>query len=78
MNDADATKTDQPIPATPENTNAAGKQVVLEGYLAQIYGDWTRTHKGTPPPLYVDRDGAPIWMNRKERRGRAKQARSRK
>lgn len=61
-----------------KNKKPEGGEVILTGHLAQIYGDWMRTNKGTTPPLYRDQDGNPVWLNRKERRARAKQARSRK
>ncbi len=54
------------------------KSLVLQGHLAKIYGDWMKTHRGSKPPLYVDMFGNPVWLNRKERRARAKQARTRK
>jgi hypothetical protein len=53
-------------------------QVMLTGHMAQIYGDWMASHNGQKPPLYIDQNGQPIWLNRKERRARAKQARARK
>jgi hypothetical protein len=69
MNDSEQTK-----PA-PKNDGP----VTLTGHLAQIYGDWMHTHKGSKPPLYRDSTtGELFWLNRKERRARAKHARSRK
>jgi hypothetical protein len=60
---------------TPTAEDSKSKQVILEGYLAKLYQQWTETHPNETPPIYLDKDGNPVWMNRKQRLARARQMR---
>lgn len=47
------------------------KTVQLSPYQAMLKAQWEQTPgrlANTPLPIYIDKEGAPIWVNRHQRR----------
>lgn len=46
------------------------KTVQITGYMAMLKAQWEATHPRERAPIFLDADGKPMWLNRKERKAR--------
>lgn len=72
------TKIVEPVEEDPNTPKAPEGQIILTGHVAKLYADWTATHsKEEKAPVIQDPvTKETLWVNRKQRRRFAAQARS--